>query len=139
VQLQNPLNESGLAFAVLESIHLLGIVCTLGAAALMNLRLLGVGAHSNPARLWRETTPLTLAGLTVAITSGLLLFTIALEEYSASKVFRIKMALLAAAIAFYFTAVRSAAARDRNASIVALISLALYALVPLGGIFLGYD
>ena len=139
VQIENPLNQSGLAFPLLESIHLLGIVCALGPAALMNLRLLGVGTHRSPARIWRETLPLALGGLTIAITSRLLLFTIAVPEYSASTMFRIKMVALTAAIVFYFTAVRSAAARERKASIVAVISLTLYALVPLGGILLGYD
>lgn len=139
MQLENPLNEWGLAFPLLESLHLLGIVCALGAVALMNLRLLGVGTHRSPARLWRETMPLMLGGLTVAITSGFLLFTIALQEYYGNKLFRVKMVSLAVAIVFYFTAVRSAAARDRRASIVAAISLALYALIPLGGILVGYD
>jgi uncharacterized membrane protein SirB2 len=139
VQIENPLNESSLAFSVLESIHLFGIVCALGTAALMNFRLLGVVRTGSPARLWRETSPLTMGGLTIAITSGLLLFTIALPEYSKSEVFRYKMVALVAAIVFYFTAVRSAAKRDGNASVVAVISLALYALVPLGGILVGYD
>ncbi len=139
MQIENPLNEWGWAFPVLESIHLLGIVCALGAVALMNLRLLGIGTATTPARLWRETLPITLAGLTIAIASGFLLFTIALQEYAKSAVFQLKMTALILAIIFYFTAVRSAAARDRTASIVAIISLVLYALVPLGGILLGYD
>ncbi|MEI9814421.1 MAG: hypothetical protein WDO18_18060 [Acidobacteriota bacterium] len=66
----------------------------------MNLRLMGVGAHS-PARLWRETLPITVGGLMIAITSGLMLFTIALHEYYASGVFRLKMVALVAAIVFY--------------------------------------
>jgi hypothetical protein len=105
----------------------------------VNLRLLGLGSNSSPTRLWRETLPLTLGGLTVAITSGFLLFTIALKEYYESPVFRFKIAVLVAAIVFYFTAVRLAAERDRPASIVAVTSLLLYALVPLSGILLGYD
>lgn len=139
MQIENPLNQSGLAFSVLGSIHLVGIVCTLGAVAMMNLRLLGVGTDSSPARVWRETLPLTVGGLTIAITSGFLLFTIALQEYFENGAFRFKMGFLVAAIVFYFTIVRSAAKRDRSASAVAVISLVLYALVPLCGILLGYD
>lgn len=138
VQIENPLNEWSWAYPTLESIHLLGIVCALGAVALMNFRLLGLVTHSTPSRMWRDTLPLTLIGLTIAITSGLLLFTIA-QEYFERGVFRLKMLALVVAIIFYFTAVRSAAARDRTASVVAVISLVLYALIPLGGILLGYD
>ena len=139
MQIENPLNEWSWAYPTLESIHLLGIVCVLGAVALMNFRLLGVVTHSSPSRIWRDTLPLTLIGLTVAITSGLLLFTIALQEYAQNRAFQLKMVALVAAIIFYFTAVRSAANRDRTASMVAIISLVLYALIPLGGILLGYD
>ena len=43
----------------------------------MNLRLLGVGtSKSGPARLWNETMLLTLGGLVLAVSSGLLLFSI---------------------------------------------------------------
>jgi hypothetical protein len=137
--IENPLNESGAAFPVLECLHLLGIVCGVGTAALMNLRLLGVGmVQSSPAKLWTQTMLVVLAGLTLAIGSGLLLFSIDPEMYFANPAFRFKMVSLLAAIVFYYTMVRRAAARDGKASIVASVSLALYALVPLGGIFIGY-
>ena len=82
---------------------------------------------------------LTLGGLALALFSGLLLFSIDPEAYYANRAFRFKMASLLAAIGFYYTMVRRAAARDGEASIVACVSLGLYALVPLGGIFVGYD
>jgi hypothetical protein len=138
--IENPLNESSVAFPVLESVHVLGIICGIGTAALMDLRLLGVGLiKSSPARLWRETLLLTLGGLLLAIFSGLLLFSIDPELYYANQAFRFKMLSLLVAIGFYYTIVRRAAARDQKASIVAVVSLALYALVPLGGIFTGYN
>src|SRR5204863_7163479 len=84
--------------------------------------------------------------LTLAIFSGLMLFSIDPEMYYVNDAFRFKMLFLLLAIAFYFTMVRRAAATDtrnrrgRNSSIVACISLGLWALVPFGGIsirFLG--
>jgi len=106
----------------------------------MSLRLLGVGMiKSSPARLWSETVQLTLGGLVLAILSGLLLFSIDPEMYYVNQAFRFKMVSLLAALGFYYTMVRRAAARDRKASLVALVSLGLFALVPLGGIFIGYD
>jgi hypothetical protein len=139
VLIANPLNESSFAFPVLESFHIFGIVCGVGTAALINLRLLDVGMrNSSPARLWKETMLLTLGGLVLAVFSGLLLFSIDPELYYANQAFRFKMVSLVAALGFYYTIVRRAAARDRKASIVALVSLGLFALVPLGGIFIGY-
>jgi|SRR5579871_2334131 len=137
--IENPLNESGSAFPVLECIHLLGIVCGVGTAALMNLRLLGVGmAGSTPAKLWSQTMLVTVCGLLLAIGSGLLLFSIDPEMYLTNPAFQFKMVTLLAAILFYYTVVRHAAKRGGEASIVASVSLGLYALVPLGGIFIGY-
>ena len=138
--IQNPLNESSAAFPVLECVHILGIICGVGTAALMSLRLLGVGMiKSSPAKLWNETMRWTLGGLVLAIFSGLLLFSIDPEMYYVNHAFRFKMVSLLAALGFYYTMVRQAAARDRKASLVALVSLGLFALVPLGGIFIGYD
>lgn len=134
----NPLNESSVAFPLLEWIHLVGIVCGVGTAALMDLCLLGVGIKSGPARLWRDTMLWTLAGLAVAVFSGLLLFAIDPAGYWENQAFRYKMVVLLGALGFFYTAVRRAAARDRKASMVAAISLGLFALVPLGGIFIGY-
>jgi hypothetical protein len=138
--MENPLNASSVAFPVLECVHILGIVCGVGTAALVNLRLLGIGmVNSSPARLWRETMLLTLGGLVLAVSSGLLLFSVDPQMYFANRAFRFKMVSLVAAIGFYYTMVRRAAARDGRASITAGVSLALYALVPLGGIFIGYE
>jgi hypothetical protein len=138
--IENPLNESSFAFPVLECLHLLGIVCGVGTATVMNLRLLGVGiVKSAPSRLWAQTMYWTLGGLALAVFSGLLLFSIDPELYYVNRAFRFKMVSLLAALSFYYTMVRRASARNGKASIIAGISLALYALVPLGGIFIGYE
>jgi hypothetical protein len=140
VLIENPLNESSLAFPVLECLHLLGIICGVGTATLVDLRLLGIGMlKSNPASLWEETRLLTLGGLLLAIFSGLLLFSIDPELYYANRAFRFKMLALAAAIVFYYTAVRQATARGDRATIVAGVSVVLFALVPLGGIWIGAE
>src|SRR4051812_7187430 len=122
----NPLNASSFAFPLLECVHLVGIICGIGTAALVNLRLMGVGTfNSSPARLWGETMLLTLGGLLVAIFSGLLLFSIDPEMYYSNHAFRFKMVALVTAVGFYYTIVRRAAARDRKASVIACISLGL--------------
>ena len=134
----NPVNEYSSAFPVLECIHIAGIVCGVGTAALVNLRLLGVGLTQNSAaRLWRDATPWTLTGLTLAIFSGLLLFSSDPEMYFVNQVFRLKMSVLLIAIVFYFTMVRKAA-KTGTGSIVASVSLGMWALVPAGGILIGF-
>ena len=142
----NPVNEYSSAFPILECVHIVGIVCGVGTAALVNFRLLGIGLTRNSAaRLWRDTMPWTLGGLTLASFSGLLLFSIDPEMYYLNLAFRFKMLFLLLAIAFYFTMVRKAAAADTGGgkgsaigSIVACISLGLWALVPFGGIFIEF-
>ena len=138
----NPVNEYSSAFPILECIHIAGIVCGVGTAAIVNFRLLGVGLTRNSAAwLWRDALPWTLGGLTLAIVSGLLLFSIDPEMYYVNYAFRLKMLFLLLAIVFYFTMVRKAAAANTHggkASMVACISLGLWALVPFGGIFLGF-
>jgi len=138
----NPVNEYRSAFPILECIHIAGIVCGVGTAALINFRLLGVGLTRNAAsRLWRDAMPWTLGGLTLAILSGLMLFSMDAEAYYINVAFRYKMLFLVLAIAFYFTMVRKAAkadARGAKGSMVAWISLGLWALVPLGGVSIGF-
>ena len=138
--MQNPLNEYGIVFPLLESVHLLGILCGVGAAAIVCLRLLGAAlAKVSPASLWSGTLLLTAMGLTVAIFSGFLLFSIDPAAYYSNPAFHFKMTALAAAMIFYYTMVRRAARRDAKAPVVAAISLVLFALVPLGGVLIGYE
>ena len=133
----NPLNESSLAFPILESVHLLGIFCGVGTAALVDLSLLR--SDMSPANVWRETRLWTQGGLALAILSGLLLFSIDPDLYFHNPAFRLKMLALLLALGFYFTAIQKAAARERKAPLPAIISLILFALVPLGGIAIGYS
>jgi len=135
----NPLNESSLAFPVLECVHIAGFICGVGTAALVDFRLLGMGLTDESAsKLWSDTMTWTLGGLTLAVFSGLLLFSIDPGMYVVSYVFRLKMLCLLVAVAFYYTMVRRAARRD-SGSIVACISLGLWALVPLCGILIGFS
>ena len=133
----NPLNEYSSAFPILECVHILGIVCGVGTAALVNFRLLGVGQKS-AGQLWKNAMPWTLGGLALAIVAGLLLFSIDPEAYYVNPAFRLKMLFLLLAIVFYFTIVRKAVTANTGGGIVACISLALWALVPFGGIFIGF-
>jgi hypothetical protein len=137
--LLNPVNQYPSFFPILEGIHILGIICGVGTAALVNFRLLGVGLpESDCARLWRDVMPWTLGGLTVAIFSGLLLFSADPAMYLTNNMFRFKMPMLLLAIVFYFTMVRKAASGGGKNVMVASISLGMWAVVPAGGILIGF-
>ena len=43
IAFENPLNESALAFPILECFHILGFAITVGTIALVDFRLLGFG------------------------------------------------------------------------------------------------
>jgi hypothetical protein len=141
VPIQTPLNQYGFAYPITVCIHLAGMACGVGTAALVNLRLLGIGlTQRSSSHLWRDLMPWTLGGLTLTIFSGLLLFSIDPEMYYGNIVFRLKMLFLSLAIVFYYTMVRKTAVSDTGkASLIALISLGLWALVPFGGIFIGFS
>lgn len=139
--IENPLNESSLAFPVLECCHIIGFACGVGTIALVNFRLLGVGLTQRSARqLWSDTLPWTLGGLSLAIFSGLLLFSVDPDVYYVNYAFLLKMSFLALAILFYYTAVRKAASGAGGVAgrMAAWISLGLWALVLSGGVFIGF-
>jgi hypothetical protein len=139
--IENPLNESSLAFPLLESVHIIGFICGVGTIALVNFRLLGaVMTQQSSVRIWRDTMPWTLGGLSLALFSGLLLFSINPDVYYLNHVFVLKMAILVLAILFYYTAVFKATRSDAGAAwtrVAAAVSLVLWALVVAGGIFIG--
>lgn len=137
----NPLNESSLAFPLLEYVHILGFTCAVGTIALVDFRLLGLGlTRKSAGELWKDTMPWTMIGLVLVSFSGLLLFAINPDVYYRNDTFLVKMGLLVGAILFYYTAVRKVArvgvgaAASRTA---AGISLALWTLVLCGGVFIG--
>lgn len=138
--IENPLNESSLAFPILESLHIVGFVCGVGTIALVNFRLLGIGlTRKSAAQLWRDTMPWTLGGLSLAIFSGLLLLSVDPDAYFPNDAFVLKMLCLVLGTLFYYTLVRRAAGNPTSKSrMVACISLALWALVLSGGVFIGY-
>jgi hypothetical protein len=135
----NPLNESPLAFPILESIHILGIICSVGTIALVSFRLLGIGLTAkSPAQLWSDTMPWTAAGLLLVIFSGLLLFSMNPDVYYLNYTFLFKMSVLVLAILFYYTVIRETVASPGNqAWVAACVSLASWILVLVCGIFIG--
>src|SRR5712692_5055045 len=63
------------AFAVIESVHLLGLAAIGGAVLLVDLRLLGLGLRRRPvAQLARDAQPWLVGSLVVMLSTGVALF-----------------------------------------------------------------
>ena len=135
---ENPLNSSPLIFPTLECFHIAGFIVAIGTTALVDFRLLDWGMrHQTPAQVAQDTAPWMLGGLLTAIFSGLGLYSSDPDMYYLNYAFLLKIAFLLLAIGFYYTAVHRAVAAGKG-RVVACVSLALWALVFFGGIFIGF-
>ena len=134
------------AFAVIESIHLLGLAAIGGAVLVLDLRLLGMGLRKQAVRdLARDVHPWLVASLAVMLTTGAALFMSESIKCYYSTPFRVKMVALALAILFTFTIRRRVsmaepgAIRPLNQRIVAMVSLALWFAVGASGRWIGFS
>lgn len=142
VLITNPLNSSELAFPILECVHIVGFAFSIGTIAIVDFSMLGIGLRGgSPAELARNTGLLTLGGLVVMLFSGLLLFSSDPDMYYLNWAFLIKMVFFLSAVVFHYTIHRKAVSSEspsRNKKLVAGVSLALWAGVIFGGIFIGF-
>ncbi len=138
----NPLNESPLAFPVLECVHIVAFAFSIGTIAIVDFRLLNIGMrHQTPAELLKDTSAYTLVGLVIMIFSGLLLFSSDPDMYYLNWAFLIKIFCLVLAIIFNYTIHRKVARSEmplENSKLVACISLGLWGAVIFGGIFIAF-
>ena len=151
------LEGSGLAVAmrqwvwlypIVEIVHIAGFVILVGAAAMFDLRLLGLSRGLPVAELARHLLPWARASILLVVPTGLMMFTAHATEMADNSAFRLKLALIAAAALnasiFHKGVYRSVRAWDRNvrapaaARISAAFSLALWAGVLSCGRLLAY-
>lgn len=140
--IENPLNASEYSFPILECFHIVGFALSIGTIAIVDFSLLGVGMRrQTPAQLAKDTWLWTLSGLVLMFFSGLLLFSSDPDMYYLNWAFLVKMAFFLAAVVFHYTIHRKAVATDTPPSsgkAIACVSLALWAGVIFGGIFIGF-
>jgi hypothetical protein len=139
--IENPLNSSPLVFPVLECFHIVGFALSVGTIAIVDFRMLGFGMRREvPSQLVKDTFLWTLGGLTLMVFSGLMLFSSDPDMYYLNIAFDLKMFFLVLAIIFNYTIHRKVAMSDPpgGAKLVACVSLALWACVVFGGIFIGF-
>jgi hypothetical protein len=85
------------SYALVSAAHILGIALLLGAVMPLNLRLMDLAWRGIPlATVQRLLRPAAATGLAVAIVSGFLLFSVNATDYAATRLFRLKMALVLA-------------------------------------------
>jgi len=141
IAFQNPLNESALAFPILECFHILGFALTIGTIALVDFRLLGFGLRQNAGDLAKALAPWTLFGLVVVLLSGPMLFSSDPDMYYLNFSFQIKMVLLVLAIVFHYTIRRKLLRGELSPGLnkpVAFISLLLWTSIIFAGIFIAF-
>jgi hypothetical protein len=85
-------------FAILETLHIIGLTLLLGTVFVVNLTVLGVGVRQGAGRVARELAPWGWAGFALMLLSGVPMFMSSAESYSVSVPFAVKMSLLASAI-----------------------------------------
>ena len=93
------LRESTLAFPLVNALHIIGIALLFGSIVALDLRLLGWRRDAGPAEGFsRLLVPVAIAGLLIAIPTGLLMFATDARAYAASPLFQAKVGIVALAI-----------------------------------------
>jgi uncharacterized membrane protein YhdT len=140
------IRKSAWLFPLIEAIHLLGLGVIGGAVLVIDMRLLGLGLRrQSVAQLTREAQPWLVGSLfLMIITGGLLFLSEAIKCYYHGA-FWFKMSCLLLAIIFTFTVQRKVSMDDETrirpiwGKVVALVSVALWAGVGIGGRWIGFS
>jgi hypothetical protein len=120
-------------YPALESAHLLAMGTVVGAAVVLDVRLLGRAPGLPVPALLDHVVTLVWAGLAVSVTSGLLLFTAHALEQAAKPLLWVKLSLLVAAGVNAWAFRRTGWAR-----VAAVLSLLFWAGVVVCGRLLAY-
>jgi uncharacterized membrane protein YhdT len=145
-RMHDALATSSWAFAVIESMHLLGLSVIGGAVLILDLRFLGLGLRRQSINdVAREAQPWLIGSLIVMVVTGAALFVSEPTKCYYSFPFWWKMTSLALVLVFTFTVRRRIALADEVRvrpiwyKLVALVSLALWFGVGSGGRWIGFS
>ena len=121
-----------------NTIHALGMTLLLGSIIVISLRLIGVVMATRPVSvIAREIWPWTIIGLSIMLTTGLILFLPESVRWYGSIPFRVKMSFLLLAIVFHFTIFRKVTQGDGTSSSLrratGALALMLWFAVGCGG------
>ena len=135
-------------YPTVETLHILGFVVLVGAAAMFDLRLLGLSRLMRVTGLDRHLLPWSRLGLLMATPTGALLFIVDATATAANPAFRLKLLLIGIALlnvgVFHRGAYRSVQAWDCDvpppfpARLAGGLSLLLWATVIACGRLIAY-
>lgn len=134
------LRASFYLYPIVNALHILALGALVTSAALMDLRVLGLGRTLPLPAVLATLRPVAIGSLAVAILSGFMLFSIRPLDYIAMPVFQLKLVLLAIAVAnaIAFVALDRGTGQGAGLRLVALMSLVLWPAVLLCGRFIGF-
>ncbi len=142
--LGHTMQTSKWGFALVETVHLLALAVLGGAVLIVDLRLLGIILRRESARIiGRDLSRLLLGSLILMILSGVAMLSEEALKCYYSPAFRWKIALLVAAVCFYFTLHRRALLHSNRGTptlwsrAAAIISLTLWFGVGVAGRAIG--
>lgn len=126
-------------YPAVEILHLAGLILVFGSVFVLNLRIFGRVLRPVPVEeVARVLAPITLAGLSIQVLTGPLLFIASAARFYTSVPFWTKIALLAAALAYHFFVHRPLAFRGKTPlskmRLSAALSMILWAGVVLAGL-----
>lgn len=93
------MRESLFLYPLANVLHIFGLILLVGGIGLLDLRILGFGRALPLAACSRYLTPVALVGLGVMVVSGFSLFSADAGPLSGSGIFRVKLLIVAAALA----------------------------------------
>src|SRR6266446_4990937 len=143
--LLSSMRSSPWVFPVIASIHLMGLALLGGAVLIVDLRLLGLGLRRQPvAQIARDAERWLFVSLVVLLPTGVLQFMcFAATKYYYLTAFWVKMAALSLALVFTFAIRRKVVMADDMrespvwSKLVAVVSLLVWSIVAIGGLWNG--
>lgn len=144
------LHESIWVYPIVESLHVLSLCAFLGLTVILDLRLLGAGLRGlRVSQLIRGLMPWILAGFTIIMATGVLLFYADPVKSYQNPFFRLKLSFMLAAglnaAVFHVMAARTLPHWDVDpkppfrARLAGGLSLALWAAIVICGRMMAYD
>ena len=89
------LRDSRWGYAAINATHIFGIALLVGSVVPLNLRILGLWSSVPGKALASVLVPIAMTGLAIAVTAGVLLFSVRALEYSKIGFLQTKLALVA--------------------------------------------
>lgn len=135
--------NSAWGWPTIESLHFIGLSLLLGTVGLFDLRVLGIGRGISM-RAVHKLVPLGVAGFSLNVSTGLLFFVSAPDQYAYNPAFQTKMLFILCAginMFLFYRFAQGSKVSDRGKSLAAIgaaVSLTCWTLVIICGRLITY-